>query len=385
MKNKTLKFTFLFLVLILSGLNLFIVFTGRFYLYKTIWYNFSNIDDGNIFPKRVIENGTPEPWKYSKKFNKTALPDTLEKYLTSLNTAATLVIKNDSVVFEQYWDGYTDSSQTNSFSIAKSMVSLLVGIALNEHKINSLNDPVRKYLPEYKHNLGNNVTIKHLLTMSSGLNWDESYKNPLSMTTEAYYGSDLQSLIKKIYPIQKPGEYFSYKSGDTQILGLMLMKLYNKSLSEILSEKIWKKIGAEHPAYWSLDKENGIEKAYCCVNTNARDYARLGKLMMNFGVWNNDTIVNKEYITEAITPNGLIDEETKQPIDYYGYQWWILPLYKNHNDMFYARGVNGQYVIVIPSEKTIIVRLGDKRGEKVGKTVHHQETFKLIDFALSIK
>lgn len=370
------------MLLLIAGANLFIVFSGRFYLYKTIRYNFSNIDDGTIFPKRTVAIGTPEPWLISKKINKIALSDSLENFLTSINTVATLVIKDDSIVFEKYWDGYSDTSHSNSFSVAKSMVSLLIGIAQHEGKINSLYDPVVKYLPEYKNALGNEVAIIHLLTMSSGLNWDESYVNPLSMTTEAYYGKNLKAVLSKIKPAKEPGKYYSYKSGDTQILGMLLRKIYNKPLADIMSEKIWTKIGAEHPAFWSLDDDGGIEKAYCCFNSNARDFARIGKLMLHKGKWQHDQIVPESYINAAIKANELIDEETQEKVDFYGWQWWVIPSYKEMTDIFYARGINGQYVIVIPSKNTVIVRLGDKRGEKFGKSVHHVETLKLIDFAL---
>ncbi|HTF82405.1 MAG TPA: serine hydrolase, partial [Cytophagales bacterium] len=222
------------------------------------------------------------------------------------------------------------------------------------------------------------------LTMSSGLNWDESYINPLSMTTEAYYGKNLKAVLNKLKPIKEPGKFFSYKSGDTQILAMLLRKLYNKPLAEIMSDKVWSKIGAEQPAYWSLDDEDGIEKAYCCFNSNARDFARIGKLMLQKGRWNNQVIVPEHFIHAATKPNELIDEETHEKVDFYGWQWWILPNYRDMKDMYYARGVNGQYIIVIPSKNIIIVRLGDKRGEKFGKTVHHLETMKLIDFALNL-
>lgn len=381
--KKTLKILGLFVLLLAIGINLFILFSGRFYLYKTIRYNFSNIDDGKIFPKRIVAIGTPEPWNFSVSYNKTPMPDNLEKFMGSISSVAALVVKNDSIIYEKYWDDYSDTSHSNSFSVAKSMVSLLVGIAQQEGKINSLYDPVVKYLPEYKNNLGNQVAIIHLLTMSSGLNWDESYINPLSMTTEAYYGSNLKAVLNKLKPSKEPGKYFSYKSGDTQILGMLLRKLYNKPLAEIMSEKIWSQIGAEHPAYWSLDDDKGIEKAYCCFNSNARDFARIGKLMLQKGKWNGKTIVPESYIAAATKPNELIDEETQNKVDFYGWQWWVLPTYKGMSDLYYARGVNGQYVIVLPSRNIVIVRLGDKRGDKLGKTVHHKETIELIDFALS--
>ncbi|MCW3120170.1 MAG: beta-lactamase, partial [Chitinophagaceae bacterium] len=269
-------------------------------------------------------------------------------------------IKNDSLLYENYWDGYNDSSLSNSFSVAKSITSLLIGIAIKEGKIKSVGDAVGNYLPEFKEGLGAKLTIRDLLTMSSGSNWDESYANPLSVTTEAYYGSDLYKTATGIKIIREPGTLHSYKSGDTGLLGLILEKATGKSLSEYASGKLWKPLGAEHPALWSTDREKGNEKAYCCFNTNARDFARIGQLMLDSGKWNGSAIIDSAYYQQSISACNIPDE-TGKPCNYYGYQWWIRPAYEG---VFYARGILGQYVIVIPSKKTIIVRLGKKRSDK---------------------
>ena len=152
---------------------------------------------------------------------------------------AVLVIKNDSLLYEKYWDGYSDSSWSNSFSMAKSITSLLTGIAIKEGKIKSVDELVSNYLPEFKEGLAAKLKIKDLLTMSSGSNWDEAYANPLSVTTESYYGSDLYKTATGVKIVKEPGTYHTYKSGDTELLGLVLKKQRERSLSEYASEKLW--------------------------------------------------------------------------------------------------------------------------------------------------
>jgi CubicO group peptidase (beta-lactamase class C family) len=260
--------------------------------------------------------------------------------------------------------------------MAKSIVSMLVGVAIKEGKIKSVEQPVGDFLPAFREGDKAKIKIRDLLWMSSGLNWDESYSNPLSMTTEAYYGSDLGKIINRLEPEQESGKEFHYKSGDTQILGFVLKAATGMSLSELAEEKLWKPLGAIEDAEWSIDKPKGIEKAYCCFFSNARDFARLGKLYLHHGIWNGDTIVPPSYVKASITPNGLIDSSDKQKVDFYGYQWWLLPNYKGQN-IFYARGILGQYIIVIPEKDIIIVRLGKERGERIRK--HPSEVLAMID------
>ncbi|WP_315816293.1 serine hydrolase domain-containing protein [Paraflavitalea speifideaquila] len=194
--------------------------------------------------------------------------------------------------------------------------------------------------------------------MSSGSDWDESYSNPLSVTTQAYYGSDIYKTATGVNIIHTPGTLHSYKSGDTQLLGLIVEKATGKSLSAYAAEKLWHPLGAEHPALWSTDHTGGHEKAYCCFNSNARDFARLGQLMLDSGRWKGQEIITPEYFKKSITPCGIKDEGGNA-CDYYGYQWWIVP---NQPDIFYARGILGQYIIVIPAKKLVMVRLGKKRS-----------------------
>ena len=365
------------LLSILLGINLYALLSGKTYFYKAIRYNFAGVDDYKLFENRTIRKSTqPQPWLQSTSFNQKAISSELKSTLDSLETFAFLIIKNDSIVYESYSDGYGTSSYSNSFSVAKSVVGILVGAALRDGKIKHIDQPVADFLPNFEGEKSK-ITIRHLLTMSSGLNWDESYTSPFSMTTEAYYGDDLPKLISKLEAIEEPGKVYNYLSGNTQLLGLIVEKATGKHLSEYAEAKLWQPMGMENDALWCLDKANGTEKAYCCINSNARDFARLGKLYLNKGNWNGIQIVDTAFVNESTQPASLLDPDDKQPIDYYGLHWWLYPDC-NGMEVFYARGILGQYIIVIPEENIIIVRLGQKRGPKEGRE-------KLSDVRLYVK
>jgi len=180
----------------------------------------------------------------------------------------------------------------------------------------------------------------------------------------------------------EPGKYFDYRGSDPQLLALIIEKVSGKKLSEYASEKIWKPVGAEHDALWSLDKKDGTEKASCCFNSNARDFARFGQLMLNGGKWKGRQIVPEWWVKEITKQEGdLIDLELNQPNKRYGMQWWLLN-YKNFN-IFYARGILGQYIFVIPELNAVIVRLGHLRNNvKIDGTP--EDVYKYIDFGIDI-
>jgi CubicO group peptidase (beta-lactamase class C family) len=376
---KILKRVFITILFILVLFSAFALISGKTYLFKAVWHNFADIDDYKIFTSNTVTTGNVQPWNVSADYNKTSLPDNLKSLLENLGTIAVLVIKNDSVSFEEYWDGYSDSSYSGSFSMAKSITSLLIGAALKEEKIKSLDEPVGNYLPEFKEGEKAGVKIIDLLTMSSGSDWNESYWNPLSVTTELYYGSDVYKTATGVNIIKKPGTYFYYKSGDTQLLGLILEKATGKSLSAYASEKLWQPLGAEHAALWSTDHNDGNEKAYCCFNSNARDFARIGELMLDSGKWNGNEIITPDYYERSITPC-MIPDGSGKPCNFYGLQWWIVPYEKG---VFYARGILGQYIIVIPSRKEVIVRLGKHRSMTNINTVP-EEAAELIKWRMSL-
>ncbi len=364
-------------------LNVVILATGNSYLYKAVYYNLANIDDNKIFDNRIIANGNEtQEWPTGKDYNTARMPEFLSSELTKLQSIAYLIIKDDSIRYEKYWDGYNADKLSASFSMAKTFVSILTGIALDEGKIKSLDEPVGDFLPEFKQGENEKVTIRHLLTMSSGLNWDESYINPFSKTTKAYYGNDLYSLVSDLKVVEEPGKTFKYLSGNTQVLAFVLEKATGKKLSDYASEKLWIPMGATHAAEWNLDKKDGTEKAYCCFYSNARDFARFGKLYLNKGKWGTHQLVSEKYVEESIVPANLVYEDGRKN-SCYGYSWWLLPKYKGHA-VFYARGILGQYIIVIPDKKMIIVRLGKKRGAKDPNDKHIPDVYTYINGALEM-
>jgi CubicO group peptidase (beta-lactamase class C family) len=358
--KKLIRLLVIFLVLVIVVFSGYAVVSGKTYLFEAIWYNFPNIDDYKKFSNNTVVTGTPQPWQTASDYNKKPLPADFKSMMEDLETVALLAVKNDSIVYEQYWDGYSDSSLSASFSVAKSITSLLIGAALKEGKIQSLQEPVGNYLYEFKTGDKAAVKIIDLLTMSSGSNWDESYGNPWSITTEAYYGHDCYKIATGISIVKKPGTFHTYKSGDTELLALILQKATGKSLAAYAAEKLWQPMGAEHAALWSTDHVGGIEKAYCCFNSNARDFARIGQLMLDSGRWKGNELIPMDYFQQSIKPC-MIPDISGKPCNYYGYQWWIIP---SRQDIFYARGILGQYIIVIPSNKTVVVRLGKKRAEE---------------------
>jgi CubicO group peptidase (beta-lactamase class C family) len=258
----------------------------------------------------------------------------------------------------------------------------LVGIALDEGKIKSLDQPVGEFIPSYNEGLEKQLTIRHLLTMSSGLDWQEEYSTPFSPTAQAYYGTDINSLMNEMKIIEEPGKEFEYLSGNTQLLAMVLEAATGQRISDYTSEKIWKKVGARDDALWNLDSEDGMEKAYCCFNTNVRDYARFGQLILNKGIWKGERIISEGYLAEATSAKEyLLDKETGDIVDFYGYQWWIVN-YKG-NQIPYMRGILGQYIFVIPEKNAVVVRLGHKRSSAY-KGHHPQDVYDYLDGAFSI-
>jgi len=395
--KKFLKGLFYFIILLVIAVNLIIIITGRFYMYKTIAHTIFKgrlgpaIDEYGIFSNRKVDIGKPIPWPVSSRYNKKSISNTYMQDFKKYKTVAFVIIKNDSLYHEQYWDGYSDTSHSNSFSMAKSFTSILAGIAIAEGKIKSVDEHVSDFIPEFKQGMDSLLTIKDLLTMSSGMDFNESYISPFAYPAEAYYGSDLTSTTLKYKVTETPGKEFKYLSGNSTLLGIIVAKATGKTLAEYASEKLWQPLGAEHPAYWSIDHEGGMEKAYCCFNSDARDFARIGELYLNHGrikdhveyvkhesraiidltvdtskaptaIWSYKQIVPEDYVTASTSP---------QLVPYYGYNWWILN-FKGHI-IPYCRGILGQYIFVIPDEHMVVVRLGKKRGPVETQTIDGKE------------
>lgn len=365
--RKSLRFVGFLLLFCFLTINLFIVLSGRFYLYKGIWHTYlqgktgPGIYDKDVFASSTIGSATKTfDWIDANQamninWNK---PDF--DFLNQHQTTSFLVFRGDSLLIEKYWGDHQQRTVSNSFSAAKTFVALLVGIAWKEGKIRSLDDAVGDYIPAFQSEDKKIITIRHLLMMSSGLDWEESGKNPLSENAESYFGTDLYGLVTRQKRITQPGIQFNYQSGNSQLLAYVVEQATGKDLSAYAAEKIWSQIGTEADAYWSLDRENGDEKAFCCLYATSRDFGRLGRLILQHGRWNGKQIVPAEFM-DLMVQNPPMTTEEGVPNLRYGLHIWTY--YWNGKPVYYCRGILGQYVISIPSENMVIVRTGKSRAK----------------------
>lgn len=362
---------------ILVGILLFAVFLLYISEYRYILqgaritylsgYTTAYIDDYPEFENRIIKAPhTPDEWPRHSRYNQVKETKGLKEIHSELETAAFLIIKNDSIWHEKYYLGYAPDSLTNSFSMAKSITSALLGKAIMEGYIKDLDQPVSDFFPQFDPAL----KVGDLASMASGLNWNENYFNPFGMTARVYYDEDISDLILSLEVTKTPGMEFEYLSGNTQLLGMVISKATGKTLSHYLSESFWKPMGMEKDGLWQLDGEEGIEKAYCCIASNARDFARFGKMYKDYGRWKGKRLLDSAFVALSIKPRF---QESPQ----YGYGFWLSD-HKGKN-IYYMRGVLGQYVAVIPEDDLIIVRLGRKFRRRKNEEKHPPDFFIYID------
>lgn len=370
MKNliKALGSLVVIIGLVIGGLYI----SGNQFLLKGLWAAYlhgntsATIGDAQFFDTRTVEAGEPIPWKVSAYAKDWEISEELRTSLEETESVAFLMAQDGEIVFEEYWDGYSEASRSNSFSMAKSITTMLVQCAIQDGIIQGWDEPVKKFLPELKGEFAEELTLRHLCTMTAGLDFNEHYTNPFDITAKMYYGPDVEKLLLENVPVVKePGlESFEYQSGATQLLGLCLMKATAKTQSEYASEKLWKPLGAVHSAEWHLDSKNGKELSFCCFNSNARDFARFGQMMLQQGNFNGTQILDSAFVDTATVPFA---------VPYYGHSFWICDDYGTH--IFYQRGILGQYIIVIPEYNAVVVRLGHMR---LGSDMHHSIDFRLM-------
>ena len=368
---------------ILCGLLIAILYiTDTDYLIKAVrtiyaqGYTTAFLDDYKKFDNQTIDISSPQPWPNHKNYNSVKETEKLNKANTDYGTVAYVIIKNDSIWFENYYDGYNENSKSNSFSMAKSYVSGLLGKAIMEGYIKSVDQPVCAFLPAFCDGLAAKMTVGDLSTMSSGTNWDEAYYSPLSITTRAYFDDDLAKVMNGLKVVNEPGTAFKYASGDTQMLAMVIEKATGKKLHNYFEDSFWKPLGSENQTLWQVDSEaHDLVKAYCCIASNAKDFARFGKLYKDHGKWNGKQILDSTFVAKSLTPKF-------DPV--YGYGWWL----KKHNgkDFKMMRGHLGQYVIVQPEDNVIIVRLGHQKSpdEGVGSytkdiSIYIDEAYKMMN------
>ena len=381
MKHRTGTFTAIAAAVICAIIIAY--FCLPYYARQALIHLYPKIDDRELFFRDTVSAPeTPSLWAKSHDYNRIGFTQEETAYLDSMETVSFLIVRKDSILVEDYRNGWSDSMTSNIYSCTKSIVSLLAGAAYDEGCIASLDDPVSEYIPSYTKGLQAEVTVKDLLTMSGGMAWDEAYSSLFSLTTHGYYGNDLFDLVTKLEVSEKPGLQYDYRSGETQLLAFAVEAATGTTLSAYAEEKLWKPLGAEHDAYWLLDKENGDEKAFCCFHTTARDAARFGALMLDYGKWEGQQIISRDYMQQALSPAvHLKNEWGEDSLDYYGYQFWIQK-YKGREYRL-MRGMLGQYIVAIPEYDAVMVRLGKKRSDEYVResTV---DLFEYMDMALRI-
>lgn len=335
------------------------------YLARYILLNSVDVSDKDIFPVREIKN-SPPVFQFQKFNNDEAILPLLNKiipiragapqendtdrFLQSSGTTAFLVIKNDKLLFEKYYNGYGPSSICTSFSTVKSFVSALVGIALHEGLIRSLDDPINKYLPELTAPHWSDITIRHLISMSSGLKYNPNGFLPWDDDSRVYYSLNLRQLARNVKSAEPPGIHFQYNNYNLVLTGMVLERVTGGTVSAYLQEKIWKPLGMEHPASWSLDSTQfGMEKMESGLNARALDFAKFGRLYLRRGDWNGRQIVPESWVVESTS--AAPDAKWTN----YKYFWWIP---RSGKGRFMAVGNLGQFIYIAPDKDCLVLRFG---------------------------
>jgi len=339
------------------------------YITRVLIWNNVSIEDYKIFPERQIR--APEATFYFTKDTTRLDLENLnnnfrEKFgfqiVTSLDhllkrtkSTALLILRNDTLVYEKYFNGYTRNSINTSFSISKSITSALIGIAVEEGHIENINDPISKYIEEVK-GKGDQITIKHLITMTSGIDYNPENRI-FGDETRAYYEPDLRKYALEFKVGEEPGNTFEYNNINPLLLGIILERTTGISVSKYLEEKIWKPVGAEFPASWSLDHV-GFEKMESGINARAVDFLKFGRLYLRNGMWNSKELVPSEYVGESTSQSENPVLNNVQESGYgYKYYWWLYPRPDGRND-YWAEGNLGQFIYVSPATNIVIVRHG---------------------------
>ena len=383
---RILKIIFKWVSLSLVSIIALLYLTKTDYILKAVRVVYLNgettasIDDHVYFKNSTIKNRDASVWPKHKDYNSLHMPEKLTVLHEDSRSIAYLVIKNDSLLHESYFGGYDENSKTNSFSMAKSYVCALLGKAIMDGHIESLDQPVGDFFAEYKTGLASTVTVGDLASMASGSSWVESYYSPFTITTKAYYGEELEKAILSLNTVKTPGQAFEYSSGDTQLLAMIIEKATGEKLYNYLSKSLWIPLESENDALWQVDSQkNDMVKAYCCIASNAKDFARLGRLYKDYGKWNGKKILDSAYVVKSINPRFA-----KSP--QYGYGFWLNKI--NDKSFFMMEGHLGQCVIVEPTDNLIIVRLGHEKyffGNNPYNgdiTTYIEETYKMLGIDL---
>ncbi len=326
---------------------------------RFFYYNFADVKDYQKFAADTVYKGksvfyfekasSQIPFSLPSAFQSDSL--SFDSFLEKHKTLAFLVIKNDTIVYEEYYRDYDSSSVIPSFSVSKVFVSALLGIAIQNGCIESVHDSISKYIPELQHKGFDQLSLLNLLNMRSGLDFKEAYTTPFADMAKYYYGQNLKKYVSKLTVEEKPGARYNYQSVNTLLLGIAIENACNKRLPELLSDEIWSKIGTSYNASWSVDsKKHHTTKAFCCINATPKDFGKFGSLYLHEGNWNGEQIIPSEWVKRSTT----IQNDSRDSQGYpYAYQWRVLK-----SGSYFAKGVLGQYIYINPTKKVVIVRMG---------------------------
>ena len=301
----------------------------------------------------------------------------VQDFLMDTRTTALLVIKDDVIKYEKYYMGGDEDTLFSSNSMGKSFVSALMGIAVAEGHVGSVEDPLGKYIPEFKNTELEDIPIKACLQMASGIDFNEDTDmSGFSMRT--LMGSPAMKVIAKYGMQEKPYTYRRYLSINTEILGKVITNATGYSLAEYMEEKLWKKIGAAHDAYWTLS--NGTELAMGGLSVSLRDYARFARLYLNGGIYNGEQILSESWVRDSVDVSAEYSKPGANHDAYnaigYGYQWWVP---EGEEGEFMAIGVYGQWIYVNPVKQIIIVKTSaDPNFMEKGYELKHVEFFRAV-------
>ncbi len=341
---------------------------------QMIWQTPANVDDYQRFPARTIATASPTfsfPHAPATNQDASALRSisyngqNLSQVLAGSQTTSFLVLKGGQILYERYFNGYSEQSTVTSMSVAKSVLSALVGIAIGQGAIGSVQDPITKYLPELAKRDARfgAITIQDLLTMTSGLEWQANGTNPgifgddFSDPSETYYDPNLRALaLQHIQIGVAPGTAFEYNPYNALLIGMILERATHQSISHYLQEQLWKPLGMEAAGSWSLDStQDGFEKSESGLNGRAIDFAKFGQLFLQGGTWQGRQLIPASWVKESTR----MDVPTSP--GYYAYFWWGNSQAGTHYH-YYAYGNLGQYLYVEPSQQLLFVRFGTGYG-----------------------
>lgn len=326
---------------------------------RIVRYGPSDIDDYRVFDQRTLPPAAA-PFHFVDRREPRRIPRTLrvrglgkiglEDYLERSKTVAFVVIQGDALLYQRAFGDRRPDTKVQVFSVSKSIQSLLVGAAIREQRIRAIEQPITDFVPELAPRGFSAVTLEHLLDMTSGSSYVES-DNPFGQHPALYYGTDMLPDLLELDLEERPGLRWRYKSGDSELVGLALARaLAPETITDFARRVLWEPLGMEHEGSWAVDHPGGLEKTFCCLSMRAIDLAKVGAMVANQGRWHGEQLIPASWIARSTTP-------LPGGVPFYRLGWWTPPELEGG---FMGMGHLGQFLIILPRSRLVIVRLGER-------------------------